>query len=280
MPHLPTKITLGYSPCPNDTFIFDAMVHQKIDTEGLAFETVLADVEALNTKAFAQELMVTKLSYHAFAHLVNHYALLHAGSALGTNCGPLLIAKQNAQPTESSTVAIPGKYTTANFLLALAFPQIQHKIETLFSDIEQNIIAEKHDFGLIIHENRFTYAQKGLVKIADLGELWEQRTQLPIPLGGIVVHRSLPLETQQKINRVLRRSVEFALANPAQTMDYVSLHAQEMQPEVMMAHINLYVNQYSVDLGETGKAAIQRMFAEARKLAVIPESNLPIFVDS
>lgn len=256
------KITLGYSPCPNDTFIFDAMVHQKIDTEGLEFEPTLADVEALNTMAFAQKLMVTKLSYHAFAHLIEPYALLHAGSALGNNCGPLLIAKKNTQPTAASTVAIPGKYTTANFLLSLAFPQIQHKRATLFSDIENAVLTEKQDFGLIIHENRFTYAQKGLVKIADLGELWEQRTGLPIPLGGIVVRRDVPAEVQQKINRVLRRSVEFAFANPAQTMSYVSAHAQEMQPEVMMAHIKLYVNEYSIDLGERGKAAIERMFAD------------------
>jgi 1,4-dihydroxy-6-naphthoate synthase len=256
------KITLGYSPCPNDTFIFDAMVHQKIDTEGLEFETTLADVEALNTMAFAKKLMVTKLSYHAFAHIIKDYALLHAGSALGNNCGPLLIAKKNTQPTAESTVAIPGKYTTANFLLSLAFPQIQHKTETLFSDIENAVLEGKHDFGLIIHENRFTYAQKGLIKIADLGELWETRTGLPIPLGGIVVRRDTPPGVQQKINRVLRRSVEFAFANPEQTMPYVSAHAQEMQPEVMMAHIKLYVNEYSIDLGERGKAAIERMFLE------------------
>jgi 1,4-dihydroxy-6-naphthoate synthase len=256
------KITLGYSPCPNDTFIFDAMVHQKIDTEGLEFETTLADVEALNTMAFAKKLMVTKLSYHAFAHITADYALLHAGSALGNNCGPLLIAKKNMQPNAESTVAIPGKYTTANFLLSLAFPQIQHKTETLFSDIENAVLEGKQDFGLIIHENRFTYAQKGLVKIADLGELWETRTGLPIPLGGIVVRRDTPTDVQQKINRVLRRSVEFAFANPEQTMSYVSAHAQEMQPEVMMAHIKLYVNEYSIDLGERGKAAIERMFLE------------------
>ena len=161
-------ITLGYSPCPNDTFIFDAMVHHKIDTEGLSFEPILADVEALNSMAFAKKLMVTKLSYHALAHLRNDYALLHAGSALGNNCGPLLIAKTDHKPTANHTVAIPGKYTTANFLLSLAYPDLQQKAAVLFSEIEQQVSHETVDFGLIIHENRFTYAEKGLVK----AQLW------------------------------------------------------------------------------------------------------------
>jgi 1,4-dihydroxy-6-naphthoate synthase len=273
-----TKITLGFSPCPNDTFIFDALVHQKIDTEGLTFDVVLGDVEELNRKAFAQQLDVTKLSYHAYAYLIENYALLHSGSALGNNCGPLLIAKKTLQPTENHRVAIPGKYTTANFLLSIAYPQLTQKTAVLFSDIEKVVLDEAYDMGLLIHENRFTYHERGLVKIADLGEVWEQRTGLPIPLGGIVVRRSFEINLQQKIDRVLRRSVEFALANPAQTMQYVSAHSQAMLPEVMQAHINLYVNQFTVDLGERGRAAIERMFAEARAAAAIPHSDKTIFV--
>jgi len=191
-----TNLTLGFSPCPNDTFIFDALLHGRIDTEGLVFEPVMEDVEALNRRAFAGELAVTKLSYHAFAHLTDQYALLDAGSALGNNCGPLLIARQAMTEAEvnAARIAIPGKMTTANFLLSLAFPLAQHKQEVIFSDIENAVLRGDVEAGLIIHENRFTYAQKGLVKILDLGEHWETTTGLPIPLGGIVVRRDLPLE--------------------------------------------------------------------------------------
>lgn len=271
-------LTLGYSPCPNDTFIFDALVHHKIDTEGLKFEVVLGDVEDLNRRAFRNELDITKLSYHAFAHLTEPYALLHSGSALGNNCGPLLIAKKNLTPEAAHRVAIPGKYTTANFLLGITYPELSQKTEVLFSEIENAVLSEAFEMGLLIHENRFTYAERGLVCIADLGERWETRTGLPIPLGGIVVRRSLPVEVQQRIERVLRRSVEFALTNPMQTMHYVAEHAQAMSQTVMMQHINLYVNQYTVDLGEKGKAAVERLFAEAWKLHLIPPSEQPIFI--
>ncbi len=271
-------LTLGFSPCPNDTFIFDALIHQKIDTEGLRFEVVLGDVEDLNRRAFRTELDITKLSYHAFAFLTENYALLHSGSALGNNCGPLLISKKTMEPNAEHRVAIPGKYTTANFLLGIAFPELSKKTETLFSDIETVVLDEKFDMGLLIHENRFTYAERGLVCIADLGALWETRTGLPIPLGGIVVRRHFPSELQQKINRVLRRSVEFAQENPAQTLNYVAQHAQAMSREVMQQHINLYVNHFTVDLGEKGKAAVERLFEEAWALNLIPKNNLPIFI--
>ena len=193
-----TSITLGFSPCPNDTFIFDALLRGKVDTEGLAFEPVMEDVEALNRRAFAGELAATKLSYHAFAHLTHQYALLDAGSALGNNCGPLLIALKpmTEEEVNAATIAIPGKMTTANFLLSLAFPKAQNKQEVIFSGIETAVLEGKTQAGLIIHENRFTYAQKGLVKILDLGEHWETSTGLPIPLGGIVVRRDLPFEIQ------------------------------------------------------------------------------------
>ncbi|MEY4926892.1 MAG: hypothetical protein RI894_1328 [Bacteroidota bacterium] len=269
--------TLGYSPCPNDTFIFDALIHQKIDTEGLQFDVLLGDVEDLNRRAFRAELDITKLSYHAFAHLTEPYALLHSGSALGNNCGPLLIAKKELSPSKTHKVAIPGKYTTANFLLGITYPALSQKSEVLFSDIETVVLNGQFDMGLLIHENRFTYSERGLVCIADLGERWETRTKLPIPLGGIVVRRSLPHETQARINRVLRRSVEFALANPAQTLAYVATHAQAMSREVMMQHINLYVNHYTIDLGEQGRAAVERLFAEAWALNVIPQSGNAIF---
>ena len=274
------QLTLGFSPCPNDTFIFDAMIHGKIDTEGLTFDVQLGDVEQLNQKAFKAELDITKLSYHAYAYLVNDYALLHAGSALGNNCGPLLISK-TPTPTDEvadKTIAIPGKFTTANFLLSLAFPTAQRKEETLFSDIENAVLASATDLGLIIHENRFTYQQKGLSKIMDLGEFWETTTGLPIPLGGIVVNRKLPTAIQQKVNRVMRRSVEFARQHPAQTLDYVRQHAQEMDTSVMMQHINLYVNDFTVDLGERGRKAIQYMFEMAREREIVPLSDLPLFV--
>lgn len=274
------KLTLGYSPCPNDTFIFDAMIHHRIDTEGLEFEVQLGDVEQLNQKAFANELNITKLSYHAYAYLISSYALLTSGSALGNNCGPLLIAK-TAIPTEdlnTKKIAIPGKYTTANFLLSLAFPHALQKQETLFSAIEQQVLDGQVDAGLIIHENRFTYQDKGLVKLIDLGEWWEQTTNLPIPLGGIVVQRSLPTELQQKVNRVLRRSIQFAFENPEASLPYVRAHAQEMDLSVIQQHIGLYVNDFSVDLGAKGKAAIQHLFDTAVQTGLIERSTIDIFV--
>ena len=257
------KLTLGFSPCPNDTFIFDALVHHKIDTEGLKFEVVFADVEQLNKRALEGKLDVTKLSFNAFTYCVNDYALLDSGSALGNNCGPLLIKKPETILTPKSKIAIPGKYTTANMLLGIAFPEYQNKVETLFSDIEDDVIKARVEAGLIIHENRFTYQDKGLEKIKDLGEFWEEETQLPMPLGGIVVKRALSLAIQKKLERVLRRSVEYAFENPNSSADYVQSHAQAMEKEVVDAHINLYVNNYSVSLGEKGRKAVEMVFEKA-----------------
>ncbi len=274
------KLSLGFSPCPNDTFIFDAMIHQKIDTEGLEFEVMMADVEQLNQKAFSGDLDITKLSYHAFSYVLDQYALLQSGSALGNNCGPLLIAKRPLSNAEIQTakIAIPGKYTTANFLLSLAFPDNKNKVKLLFSKIEDAVLNNDVDAGLIIHENRFTYASKGLIKIMDLGEFWESTTQLPIPLGGIVVKRTLPPSIQQKIDRVLQRSVQFALKNPEQTIPFVSQYAQEMDQKVMFQHIDLYVNDYTVDLGKKGKEAIQKLFDTAHKKGVIKFKSKNLFV--
>ena len=264
------KLSLGFSPCPNDTFIFDALIHHKIDTEGLDFEVFFDDVETLNQKAFRGELDITKLSFHAFAHVYKQYALLDAGSALGFGVGPLLICKNEnlihnpEELTANLKVGIPGKYTTANFLLGIAFPHLVDKQEMIFSEIESALINNMIDVGLIIHENRFTYADKGLHKIVDLGSYWEQLTGCAIPLGGIVINRNLDREIQEKVNRLLRKSVEFAFANPKSGIDFIKEHAQEMSEEVMYKHIELYVNKYSIDLGIEGRKAIDVLF----KLAV------------
>lgn len=274
-------LTLGFSPCPNDTFIFDAMIHGKVDTEGLEFEIIMEDVEALNRRAFAGDIDVTKLSYHAFAHLTDRYTLLDAGSALGNNCGPLLVARQplSDEKINAGPIAIPGKMTTANFLLSLAYPSAQNKVETLFSDIEDAVLRGDAVAGLIIHENRFTYQQKGLVKLIDLGEYWETTTGLPIPLGGIVVRRDLPVDVQQKVNRVMRRSVEYAFDHPAEVMPFVRAHAQAMEDVVMRAHIDLYVTKFTADLGSEGRKAVEAMFDMAREKNIIPTFPSAIFIN-
>ena len=278
---MPHKLTLGFSPCPNDTFIFDAMIHGKVNTEGLEFEVIMEDVEALNRRAFAGDIAITKLSYHAFAHLTGRYALLDAGSALGNNCGPLLIARQplSHEQIEAGPIAIPGKMTTANFLLSLAYPAAQNKIEALFSDIEDAVLRGEAIAGLIIHENRFTYRQKGLVKLIDLGEYWETTTGLPIPLGGIVVNRDLPREIQDKVNRVMRRSVKYAFEHPADVMPFVRAHAQTMDDFVMRAHIELYVTKFTVDLGSEGRKAVEEMFKMAAEKGLIPALPSTIYIN-
>jgi 1,4-dihydroxy-6-naphthoate synthase len=268
------KLSLAFSPCPNDCFMFDAVVNGRIDLEGLEFDVTLADVEALNTAAFAGRVDVTKLSYHAFAYCADRYVLLDSGSALGRNCGPLLISKSEISPEQASggtlSIAIPGRYTTANFLLGLAFPAATKKTELVFSEIEGALLDGRFDAGLIIHENRFTYEARGLKKIIDLGEYWEGETGAPIPLGGIVARRALSGETIAAVNRVLRRSVEFAFANRRASLPYVRAHAQEMSEEVMYRHIDLYVNDYSIDLGPEGRRAVELLFSRARTAGVIP----------
>jgi len=275
-------LSLGFSPCPNDCFMFDAIVNQRIDLEGLAFTTHLADVEALNRAAFAGEADVTKLSYHAYAYCIADYVLLDAGSALGRNCGPLLISKRAISQDEVAAgtlrIAIPGTFTTANFLLGLAFPTAQDKTPLVFSEIEPALLADRFDAGLIIHENRFTYETKGLKKIIDLGEYWEHETGAPIPLGGIVIRRSLPDEMKQRVNRVLRRSVEYAFAHRTASLAYVRAHAQEMSEDVMYKHIDLYVNEYSVDLGTEGRRAVELLFEKAATTGIIPPTKSSLFL--
>ena len=275
-------LTLGFSPCPNDCFMFDAIVHRRIDLEGLDFTVRLADIEALNSAAFAGQVDVTKLSFHAYAYCISNYVLLDAGSALGRNCGPLLISQRAISRDEVARgglkIAIPGKYTTANFLLSLAFPRATGTSPLLFSEIEGAVLDGTVDAGLIIHENRFTYAAKGLKKIIDLGEYWEAETGAAIPLGGIVVNRALPQDVRQKVNRVMRRSVEYAFANRTASLPFVREHAQEMSEDVMYKHIDLYVNEYSLELGREGRRAIELLFAEGAAAGVIPPVNTRLFL--
>jgi 1,4-dihydroxy-6-naphthoate synthase len=268
------KIDLAFSPCPNDCFVFDAIVHRRIDLEGLEFDVRLDDVEALNKAAFSGEAGVTKLSFHAYAYCADRYVLLDAGAALGRGCGPLLISKRPISVEEVAggalRIAIPGRFTTANFLLGLAFPQARRTSEILFSEIEDAVADDRFDAGVIIHENRFTYQEKGLRKVVDLGEFWERETGAPIPLGGIVIARAFPTDTRRRVDRVLRRSVEYAFAHPDASLPYVRAHAQAMSDDVMRRHIGLYVNEYSIDLGDEGHRAVELLFDRARGVGAIP----------
>jgi 1,4-dihydroxy-6-naphthoate synthase len=274
------KLTLGFSSCPNDTFVFDAMVHGKVDTEGLEFDFFLADVEELNRRALASEVDITKISYHAYAYVANSYLILDSGSALGHKNGPLLISKRSIKPDELSgaRIAIPGKYTTANLLFSIAWPEAINKIEYLFSDIEKALLEEEVDAGLIIHETRFTYQKRGLQKIADMGEYWERLTGMPIPLGSIVVKRSIPEDMAMKVNRVLKRSIEYAYADSFASHDFVSNNAKEMDSSVIDKHIKLFVNEFTTYLGPEGRKAIESLFAIAQEKKVIPELPERIFL--
>jgi 1,4-dihydroxy-6-naphthoate synthase len=262
------KLSLGFSPCPNDTFIFDALVNKKIDTKGIDIDTYIEDVETLNEWAFQRKLDITKLSYAAYFSIINEYILLNSGSALGKGVGPLLIAKHPIELSsiKDSTIAIPGENTTANMLFSLAFPNAKNKIFLRYNEIENCIlnpfsfgIGQEQVIGVIIHENRFTYQQKGLVKVMDLGEYWEAKTQLPIPLGGIAIKRSIPLHIQQTVDGLIKESVLYAFKYYPQLSPFVIQHAQTMQEPVMRQHIDLYVNKYSIDLGNEGRNAIEIM---------------------
>jgi 1,4-dihydroxy-6-naphthoate synthase len=275
------QLTLGFSPCPNDTFMFDAMVHHKIDTEGLEYNVIIEDVESLNRRVLRNELDISKVSFAAYVHAMENYILMNAGSALGTGVGPLVVATKGFSLDELSKkkIAIPGLNTTANFLFDIFFPGVSDKKEITFSQIEDSVLSGKVDAGILIHESRFTYEQKGLVKICDLGELWEKETSEPIPLGGIAVKRSLPNEIKQKADRVMRRSVEYAFANPSSGYEFVKRHAQEMNEDVRKKHIALYVNEYSIDLGEKGKRAVETLFRKAKNAGVVQSVPESIFVD-
>jgi 5,8-dihydroxy-2-naphthoate synthase len=273
------SLTLGFSPCPNDTFMFYPLVHGLVDTAGLTFLERLEDVETLNQLALKGELDVSKVSYHALGHIRDDYALLRSGSALGRGCGPLLVARENLVPADlrGRKIAVPGRYTTALLLLRLFDPAFENFIVMPFNEIMDAVLKGKVDAGLIIHESRFTYQGFGLHKLVDLGEWWEGETGLPIPLGGIVARRSLGSDTIAIIERALRAGVQYAHNNPAAAADYIREHAQEMSDEVCAAHIGLYVNDFSTDLGEEGERAIAELLRRAENSGIIPASHTGLF---
>lgn len=258
------KLTLGFSPCPNDTFIFDALVNKKIDTEGITIEPVLEDVETLNQWALQGKLDITKLSFPAFFQSLENYMLLNAGSALGKGVGPLLISGKEQgtgnDEVEAAAIALPGANTTANLLFSFAYPHALNKKFMIFSAIEDAVVNKEINLGVIIHENRFTYQQKGLHKVMDLGEYWEQKMKAPIPLGGIAISQSVKRSAALTIDKLIRKSLEYAFANYPLITDYVKQHSQTMSEEVMRQHIDLYVNNFSLDLGPEGKNAIEALY--------------------
>jgi 1,4-dihydroxy-6-naphthoate synthase len=254
------KFTLGFSPCPNDTFIFDALVNKKIDTGDFEFEVILEDVQTLNQWAMQGKLDITKLSYGVLPLVLNNYTVLKSGSALGRGVGPLLIANNDTLSTkvEEYSIAIPGEQTTAHLLFSLAYPNAKKKIFLRYDEIE-NFVAEGKGLGVIIHEHRFTYQDKGLKKIIDLGDYWEKETGNAIPLGGIVINRKFDSSIQQDVDMLIKKSIEYAFSNYPALNDYIRNHAQEMSEEVMRKHIDLYVNDYSVNLGEEGKNTVNKL---------------------
>ncbi len=259
------KLTLGFSTCPNDTFMFDALVNGRIDTEDLLFELELSDILHLNRAAMAERLDIVKVSYNTYGSIRDSYQLLDAGSAMGLGCGPLLIAKEQVSIEElvarNARIAIPGVNTTANLLLSFFEPRLLNREEMLFHDVMPAVLEGRADAGLIIHENRFTYQAHGLVCLQDLGEYWEAQTQLPIPLGAICVHKRLGPERIAQIDRLLRASIAHAFAHPQESMPYVRSHAQELSDEVTQAHIQLYVNAFSLEMGEQGRAAVAKLLS-------------------
>lgn len=273
------KLSLGYSPCPNDTFIFYALAHKKV-RGSVEFSETLRDVETLNRMARRSGLDVTKVSFNAFGHLREDYCLLHSGSALGRGCGPLIVAKKrlNIEDFAGKKIAIPGKMTTAYLLLQLFDPGITKVVEMPFDRIMNAVSLGTVDAGLIIHEGRFTYPKYGLLELVDLGEWWERETGLPIPLGGIVAKRSLGAEVINEVDRLLRKSVEYAFANHSMTRQYVREHAQELDDEVIDQHIGLYVNDYTLDIGD-GVEAVEDLITRAENLNLFPHSEKQLFYD-
>jgi 1,4-dihydroxy-6-naphthoate synthase len=286
------KITIGFSPCPNDTFMLCALVNGLIDCEDLSFEPVMEDVETLNQKALKGELDVTKLSVGVYAQVAKKYVILNSGSALGKNCGPLLISKKDHPPIPvlrffdelpsgqlaKMKIAIPGKHTTANLLFSIFFPDAKNKTEMIFSQIEDAVLHETVDMGLIIHESRFTYEQKGLNKVADMGELWKKQTKSPLPLGCIAAKRKLDKPLQKKIDALIRKSIQYAFDKPENVMDYVRAHSQEMDDKVLQQHIDLYVNKFSLALGKKGKNAIRLLLQKGNEAGLLPQISDDIFI--
>ncbi len=273
-------LTLGFSPCPNDTFIFDALVNGKIDTGGLSFDVVLEDVQTLNQWAIEGKLDISKISYGVLPLVLKQYTVLNSGGALGKGVGPLLITKDRAITKESinnAKIAIPGVNTTAHLLFSMAFPSAKNKSFHVFHEIEELVLSGQVDAGVIIHENRFTYQQKGLYKIIDLGDYWEQQTGVPIPLGGIAAHNRIIDAVALQVDQCIKKSVEYAFAHYPQVSDYVRQHAQEMSEDVMRQHIDLYVNEFSIDLGNPGKKAVNTLMNIAQP-DFVKNTNSPIFL--
>jgi 1,4-dihydroxy-6-naphthoate synthase len=272
-------LNIGYSPCPNDTFIFYALIHGQIDTGDLKFKEVLLDVETLNQKALNAELDLTKISYHAFGYLKDKYSLLRAGGALGRGCGPLVITKHvyTMEKLRGKRIAIPGKLTTAFLLLQLFDPdfsyQLSKVIEMPFNEIMDAVAREEVDAGLIIHESRFTYPSYGLKQVIDLGEWWEKETGLPIPLGGIIAKKTLGEDLNKKNNELIRQSIEYALENRNEPTEYIKEHSQELSDDVINRHIDLYVNDYSLDIGQDGEKAVKELLSRAEDAGIIPGSK-------
>ena len=253
-------IDLGFSPCPNDTFIFDALVNQKIDTKGYTFNIHLEDVQTLNEWALAGKLPYSKISYGVWPLLKNKYQLLKSGGALGKGVGPLLIYRDQQPEAANMKVAIPGVNTTAHLLFSLAFPNASNKSFLVFNEIEDAVSSGKVDAGVIIHENRFTYAQKGLKKWLDLGTYFEEKFNAPIPLGGIIARKDRDQQEIATIDALIKESVEYAFKNSYETLpEFVKCHSQEMSEQVMRQHIDLYVNDFSVDMGTQGANAINAL---------------------
>ena len=278
------NLTLGLSPCPNDTFIFDAMLNGKIDTEGLTFTYQLEDVETLNRLAKSGSLDISKISYGALPPLLPQYRVLNAGGALGRGVGPVFISKKfdaTSNPDLSTmVVALPGIHTTAHLLFSLAYPEVKNKSFIPFHEIEEAVLQDKVDAGVIIHENRFTYQEKGLNKLADLGEVWEKKTGHPIPLGGIVARRNYDLSFLQKINRVIYKSLEYAFAHDELLPDFVKINAQEMSEKIMRNHIDLYVNDFSLNLGTAGRSAVWKLLELSNQINNYTRGDdLEVFID-
>ncbi len=261
------EYTLAFSPCPNDTFIFEALVKEKIDTKGIQFKVLMEDVETLNKWALEQRIDFTKVSFGVLSDILQNYLVLNAGGALGFGTGPLLIALPEFAETyakadkdrlmQHARIVIPGKHTTANRLLTYAYPNVQNKYFNVFSEVERDVVQGKADAGVIIHENRFTYAQKGLKLIMDLGANWEEKTGFPVPLGGIVGRKNIEVHVLQTVNNLIEQSIRYAYKHYSQSLPgFVRVNSSEMSTEVMHKHINLYVNDYSVDLGKNGQQAV------------------------
>jgi 1,4-dihydroxy-6-naphthoate synthase len=271
------ELTIGYSPCPNDTFIFYALIHGKVNVPGVTFREQLEDVETLNRMALEGVLDFTKVSYHAFGHLREQYALLRSGGALGRGCGPLIVARPGTKllDLKQGIIAVPGKLTTAYLLLRLFDPAIENVKVTTFDRIMEAVSKGEASAGLIIHESRFTYPLYKLEKLLDLGEWWEKYSGLPIPLGGILGKRSLGRDTLRSVETGIGKSMEYAYAHTDEVMDYCRRHSQEMDAAVMKSHIDLYVNDFSLDLGQEGLKAVRKLFAEAEARGVFPRSVTP-----